>query len=201
MRRERKRDLRARGDQQRDRHSDQMPVRLNLTACLVHDRARMLQDFIGVHNCLTHRRPRCKSGNTSLTASSHGLRALENTPSLEADDKKIGSFPSVRLWPVEREVHAVSDAQIKRLKVRHMDAQRRVACRGIVHGAPVIDAPMHDGRSERLDAKGSARRHRAHLVVEAPDDVAQTSPSPRGTAERSEAADRRSPRLEGIGTA
>jgi len=72
-------DLRPRSGtlRQRDRHSNQMPVRLNLMAFLVHDRARMLQDFIGVHNCLTHRRPLFESGNTSLPASSHGLRALD----------------------------------------------------------------------------------------------------------------------------
>jgi hypothetical protein len=35
-------------------------------ACLVHDRARVLQDFVGIQNCFTHRRPLAKSGNTSL---------------------------------------------------------------------------------------------------------------------------------------
>ena len=52
-----------------------------------------------------------------------------------------------------------------------MHAQRRVARRGVVHGAPPVDAPMHDGRRERLDAERPVRRHRAHLVVEAPDDA------------------------------
>ena len=56
-----------------------------------------------------------------------------------------------------------------------MDAKRRVACRGVVHGAPAVHAPMHDGRGQRLDAERSAGRHRAHLVVEAPDDAVATS--------------------------
>jgi hypothetical protein len=35
-----------------DRHPDQMPVRLDLMACLVHDRARVLQDFVGSNTAL-----------------------------------------------------------------------------------------------------------------------------------------------------
>jgi hypothetical protein len=35
-------------------------------ACLVHDRARVLQDFVGIKNYFTHLCPLTKSGNTSL---------------------------------------------------------------------------------------------------------------------------------------
>ena len=47
-------------------------------------------------------------------------------PSVDADDK-IGPLPSVRLRPVEREIHAVADAQVQRLE--GPPHGRRASCR------------------------------------------------------------------------
>src|SRR5687768_4487187 len=84
---------------------------------------------------------------------------------------EIDALPSARLWPVEREVDAVAKAQVKRLKVCHMYAYRRIPCRDIVHGAPAIHAPMHDSCRAGFDAEAAPRLHRTNLVVEAPDNM------------------------------
>ena len=69
-------------------------------------------------------------------------------PSFDADEK-ISSLPSVHVRPIERQIHTVAGAHIHRVKIRDMNAQRRVASRSVVYRAPVIHAPMDDGRGER----------------------------------------------------
>ena len=75
-----------------------------------------------------------------------------------------------------------------------MDAKGRVACRRVVDRAPAVRAPMHNGGSQQLDTKDSARRHRANLVVEAPGDACATLSVRPGNVELFAAADRRSRR-------
>src|SRR5258705_12543857 len=52
-----------------------------------------------------------------------------------------------------------------------MHAQRRVVRHRIAYGPPAIHTPMHRGLGQRLHAERSTGGHRAHLVVETPDDV------------------------------
>jgi hypothetical protein len=83
--------------------------------------------------------------------------------------EKVDLFPSLDFWPIEREANTVAAAQVPSPEIGHVYTERRVACLSVVDGAPVIDAPMHDRWRQRLDAERLVRWHRAHPVVEPPD--------------------------------
>src|SRR5688572_25223464 len=78
--------------------------------------------------------------------------------SFNADDK-IGSFPSILAGPVERKVHAIADAQVQRLEIRHVNAESGVSRRGVMYGVPAVGTPVDGRRDECLDAEHFARRH------------------------------------------
>ena len=79
----------------------------------------------------------------------------------------------------------IATAEVPGLKVAQVHAERRVSSRGVVHRPPFVDAPTHDGRCQRLHTECPARRHCAHLVVEAPDDSVRRRLRQRDTARRS----------------
>jgi hypothetical protein len=106
----------------------------------------------------------------SLAKTGSAVGERRRDASLDADSE-IDAFPSVRGRPVKREIDAGAGMQARCRQVHDVDTQRGVPCGRIMHGPPAIHALMHDGGGVCLDAKRGLGRHRAHLVVETPDDA------------------------------
>ena len=96
------------------------------------------------HSLLRDSRP-------DLPASPKKVRSRSNTSSQRSErlvisaDEEIGPLPSVRLWPVEREIHAVADAQIH--ASQGPPHERRASCRVSGCRARCASHPRSNARS------------------------------------------------------
>ena len=85
-------------------------------------------------------------------------------------DLKVLVFPTVSLRPVKGESDRGAGAQVCRRHINDVNSHARVARFRIAGGSPIVFAPMHPGRRERLDSQRFAGNHLAATVIESPHD-------------------------------
>src|SRR5689334_768895 len=104
----------------------------------------MFLDALGVcgsSGYSSSRKPRANSTvDAESTATARGRRGSSSFDAYE----KIDSFPSLFVWPIEREINAIAVAEVRGSEVGHVHAESRVARLGVLHRSPAVHTPVHD---------------------------------------------------------